>query len=388
MPSADRSSPAVALVAAGEVFGGVERFVLDLSRALRVAGVRVGIALFHDAELARRARAHSLEPRILPARKRSTMSAALSLADWLRRERFSMVHVHGCKASIVAALARAWVPFDSVATIHGLPEPAAPHSLRTVKSLAYARLDDTALRGLRASVCYVTHELQGRFLPRHAGLARRVVPNGVGRLQRGAYPRPPELGPRGFHLALVGRLQPVKGQRYALQALADRAVAADTQLHLLGTGDSADGLRRLAAALGVAGRVHFHGFREDVHAFVTHSDALLMPSLHEGLPYTLLEAMALATPVIATRTGGLAEVLRDEDTALLVAPGDACAMARAIARVRAQPALAASLAARAHALQASEFSLERMAQAYLDVYRSPAARGAFPVQTCATSSKG
>jgi glycosyltransferase involved in cell wall biosynthesis len=121
--------------------------------------------------------------------------------------------------------------------------------------------------------------------------------------------------------------------------------------------------------------VHFHGFRRDAHNFIAHCDALLMPSLHEGLPYTLLEAMALGTPVIASRVGGLAETIQDGATGLLVPPGSATGLAEAIGKLIADPALRARLGDAARRLQRASYSLEAMASSYLDVYREVLARG-------------
>ena len=94
-----------------------------------------------------------------------------------------------------------------------------------------------------------------------------------------------------------------------------------------------------------------------------------MPSLHEGLPYTLLEAMALGTPVIASRVGGLAEVIQDQVTGLLVAPRNAAALGDAIRRLKAEPALRVRLGEQARRLQRERYSLEAMTESYLEVYR-------------------
>jgi glycosyltransferase involved in cell wall biosynthesis len=91
--------------------------------------------------------------------------------------------------------------------------------------------------------------------------------------------------------------------------------------------------------------------------------------LHEGLPYTLLEAMALGVPIIASRVGGLEEVLEDGATALLAPVGDHAALARAIARLHADPELRRRLSENARGLQQAQYSLERMTERYLAVYQ-------------------
>ena len=95
-----------------------------------------------------------------------------------------------------------------------------------------------------------------------------------------------------------------------------------------------------------------------------------MPSLHEGLPYTLLEAMALGVPIIASRVGGLAEVLQDNITALLTPPRDAASLALAIIRLHNDKGLCSRLGEEGRRLQQTKYSLEVMTESYLAIYRA------------------
>jgi glycosyltransferase involved in cell wall biosynthesis len=188
-------------------------------------------------------------------------------------------------------------------------------------------------------------------------------------LDRRHLPRPSDLSADCFNVAAVGRLEPVKALHLAIESLSAQGLPQNVHLHVVGTGSCEAELRRQCAAAGVEARVHFVGFRRDARNFIAHCDALVMPSLHEGLPYTLLEAMALGTPVIASRVGGLAEVVRDEVTGLLFTPGDATALAGAIRRLIVDPALRARLGAEARRVQRAKYSLESMASSYLDIYK-------------------
>ena len=93
-----------------------------------------------------------------------------------------------------------------------------------------------------------------------------------------------------------------------------------------------------------------------------------MPSLHEGLPYTLLEAMSLGVPAIASRVGGLAEVLRDGETGLLVEVGDVDGIASALSHLAGDAAFARRLGEAAAREQREKYTLERMVSEYLEVY--------------------
>jgi glycosyltransferase involved in cell wall biosynthesis len=117
-------------------------------------------------------------------------------------------------------------------------------------------------------------------------------------------------------------------------------------------------------------RVSFLGFRDNVYDYIAHADALLMPSHHEGLPYTLLEALSLGTPVIASRVGGLAEVLTDRETALLVEPRDPGEIAQAVRTLAETPELAKKLACNGQALIASQFTADEMARRYRSLFEA------------------
>ena len=189
-------------------------------------------------------------------------------------------------------------------------------------------------------------------------------------MERHQFRRPPELEPDRFNLLIVGRLDPVKGHQLAIEALASNKIPQDVHLHILGEGPCQHELVAFADACGVANRVHLLGYRRNIYDYMSNCNGLLMPSLHEGLPYTLLEGMALGIPVIASRVGGLAEVIQNGITGILVSRGSVPELAEAISHFRQDPALFATFGDAARRLQESRYSLEAMTAAYLQVYRN------------------
>lgn len=181
-------------------------------------------------------------------------------------------------------------------------------------------------------------------------LARRmtVVYNGF-RFPPPAAPRPRAVGDPAT-LVVVGRLNPRKGQDVAIDALA-RLVdeGRDCRLRLVGSTYpgyewvEAD-LRAKAAALGLGDRVELPGFNPDQWGAYAQSDVALVPSLTEPFGNVAVEAMAMGLPVVASRVGGLREIVEDGATGLLVEPGDAAALAAAVRRLLDDPVLAARLA--------------------------------------------
>lgn len=175
--------------------------------------------------------------------------------------------------------------------------------------------------------------------------------------------------------ALVGvfsRLAPWKGQHVVL-----RAIAWLPHVHCLIAGDALFGemeyaadLRRLAAELGVADRVHFLGHRSDVARLMRAVDVMVHPSVHpEPFGRTLVEAMLAKVPVIATATGAASDILDAGAAGTLVPPNDAEALARAIARVLADPAALKGQIDHAAARATTHYGVGRMSQSVSDLIR-------------------
>jgi len=373
----------LAICSTGELFGGVETQILDLCRLLTRRGCAPRlVTLFFDHELARRLRTLGIEPVILRGAHRYDPRLARRLADELRSHDIQVVHAHGYKATIACALARRWYSFGLIKTEHGLVEGSLRQPWAWLRSRANHALDSWATRRVADRVCYVTDDIRRHYDAAHAGLDRHTVHNGIDPLEASSYPRPEDLPADRFQVGIVGRVTGVKGIPFALQALAggepdDRdsdgeALAKDERplcLNIIGSGPATPALEGEALRLGVADRVRFLGFRRNILDYIAHLDALLMPSLHEGLPYVLLEAMALGRPVLASRVGGLAEVLEDEESGLLCAVGDVAGLRQALRRVMAEPDLRAKLGQGALAEQRQRYTLDRMGEAYLKFYR-------------------
>jgi len=175
-------------------------------------------------------------------------------------------------------------------------------------------------------------------------------------------------------VAYLGRLAPQKDVGTLLQAFA--RLPADTQLMLAGDGPDRPALQHRAQRFG--GRVHFTGFvpHVKVPAVLRHVDLLVLPSLYEDLSSALIEAMAAGLPVVATRVGGIADLVRYGVNGLLVAPPrDPAALAAAIGQILADPAAAARMSAAARSTAAA-YAWPDLARQVLEVYRQVTERQA------------
>lgn len=352
----------LAICSQGELFGGVERHILDLARYLERRGQpRPTVLLFFDRELAAQLRDAGVEPVILQGRHRYDRALVAQARARLDADKVEVVHVHGYKATVVCALARGGSTWGLVKTEHGKLEADRAAPLGWVKSWINFALEQWLTRRHVDHVCYVTDDIARFFHRRHHPLARSTVRNGIDPLDRAAYPRPEELPADRFNVGVVGRVTPVKGIDFAIAALGRPDTPQNVLLHVIGTGPLEDDLRRQATAAGLSDRVRFHGFRRNIFDFLAHLDTLLMPSHHEGLPYTLLESWSLGCPVIASRVGGLAEVLTGQPGVELVEVGDVAGISAALAR-------AAGAAPGSWIPGPCPLTLDGMGEAYLDIF--------------------
>ncbi len=359
--------PRPALVSTGELFGGAERHLLGLATWLQRQGHRPLLVLFHDHELARQARAAGIDPVVLDVSGPYDLRGPGRLAEVVRRHGINVVHAHSYRAVVNAALARRRCAFAMVRTVHGMLEHRGlgPAALR---SRIYRGLEVWGSRRCGALVCYVTDDLRRRHRDEDRGLETRTIHNGIDPLDREDYPRPAEYETGRFNLVAVGRLIPVKGLDFMLEAMARLPAGGEAVLHLVGTGTLALQLERQARALGLADRVRFLGFKSNVYDYIAHADLLVMPSRHEGLPYTILEAMSLEVPILASRVGGLAEILEDGRDAVLVGVGDVEGLAAAVRGLAADPQRAAALGAAGRRRQVRDLDLDAMGGAYWQAY--------------------
>jgi glycosyltransferase involved in cell wall biosynthesis len=212
-----------------------------------------------------------------------------------------------------------------------------------------------------------------KFCVSHIGLPAEklvVIPNGV-ELPAGPL-APPEAARAELELPLDGlvvgavtRLDPVKGVDGLIQAL---AAIDGVHLAVVGDGPERASLEALAGDLDVAERIHWAGHRRDVPRLLPAFDLFVQPSLHEGMPNTILEAMAAGLPVVATAVGGTPEVVVDGVTGLLVPPRDPSGLTEAIASLLRDPGLRRTMGRAGRGRVAERFTVERMIEQTEKVY--------------------
>ncbi|MBX6311518.1 MAG: glycosyltransferase family 4 protein [Isosphaeraceae bacterium] len=198
-----------------------------------------------------------------------------------------------------------------------------------------------------------------------------VVPNGIDTArfrQRGdvqALRRSLGIPPEAPVVGTIGRLDEIKRQDLLLRAFARAGVLIpEAHLLLVGDGPLMGELRTLAAGLRLGKRVHFAGYQEQPEHYLQVMDVFALTSRSEGMPLVVLEAWAAGVPVVASRVGGLPELIDEGQTGLLFAPGDECALAAALCGLLTDPGRARRLGEAGQRRVESMFDVRRMASDY------------------------
>ena len=346
--------------------GGTERYVADLAVALRRRGWPVHVACSTDG-----VRAAALADAGVPVtvllgelgKRRVSGRYARALTRLVAELRPAVVHAHLFASAAAAVQAVRDLPVPLVVTEH-IEAPWRDRRDRAVSGVVYRQADhvvavSTAIRDLLVADHGVAPERVEVLLPTTAA----PVPSGG--------PLPVTGGPV---VGVVGRLVPEKGVDVFLRAAAlVSAVVPQAEFVVVGDGPLRPDLEHRVATLGLAGRVTFTGYRSEVSGFLPGLDVLAVPSRSDGSPLVVCEAMAAGVPVVASRVGGLPDLVEDGCSGLLVRPGEAEDLARALVALLLDPEAARRLGARGRVLAATrshERLVDRMTQLYADVVRA------------------
>jgi glycosyltransferase involved in cell wall biosynthesis len=275
------------------------------------------------------------------------LAEAAVLAQHLRARGLTHLHNHIAKSSCtVAMLASEMSGIPYSFTLHGPDIFYEPHRWRLDEKIARARF-----------VACISHFARSQAMafsdPQHWAKLH-IVHCGV---DPARYDGPASDTPA--HLLFVGRLAAVKGVPVLLEAL-QGLIADHPGLRLTLVGDGPERAALEARAQGLGDHVDFVGYRsqDEVASLLREATALVLPSFAEGLPVVLMEALAARVPVVTTRIAGVAELVEDGESGLLVPPGDAVALRAALARVLDDPEMRARMGEAGRARVVDEFASE------------------------------
>ena len=349
--------------------GGAERVVANLAGTLQGQGVYNVVVVPSQGEgwLARELAGSGVAVEYFePVRTRVSPATVRSLTKVLKRHRVDVAHSHEFTLAVYGSWAALVAGVRHVITMHGGRYYADEFRRRLALRAAIA-----------CSSCTVAvSNSVARCLSSNLPWSRTnivTIPNGVAHAPAGGSTLRDELrlGSDDRLLVAVGNLYSVKGHRYLIDALAAiHPRHPNVHLAICGRGDLAASLAAQAQGLGIGKKVHLLGLRADIPAVLAAADVFVHPSLSEGLPLALLEAMFAARPIVASNVGEISEALGGGTAGLVVAPADARALATAIEELLSAPARARSLGERASARARAEYDVSQMVRRYFSVYEN------------------
>jgi len=358
------------LVSSGGLYGA-EQVILNLARDKDTVSYVGALHNIHspNLDIIDVAKKRGLRGVVFKSRGRIDVRTIIEIRRFLKDNTIDILHTHGYKSDIVGVLAVLSGKTKWVATNH------VWHPMNG-KLRLYEGIDALALRFANRVVA-VSDEIREDLIRANVPPPNiRVVYNGIdiGRFSQSnsveALKSTLGVGLQEFVVTMVGRLSPEKGQRLFLEAASRIASGKENVKFLIvGDGPMEEELRGEASRLNLDGRVIFTGFRTDIPAIYALSDLVVNMSSIEGLPLTVLEAMASGVPVVAARTGGIPTVIRDDETGLLIDSYDVGALTRAISSLIDNGPKRQQLAAAACELVTMNHSTERMCRAYREVYQ-------------------
>lgn len=357
--------------------GGLFRHVLDLAGEQARRGHAVGIVadkLSADALTAQRLA--DIEPKLklglalIPMSRKpglGDLSTVRAVTRVVRAADPHIVHGHGAKGGAYARLAKAWLKTSRLhpkafytphgGSLHYQPGTAAGRIFGVLERIMGTLTDGLIFESDFARKAYA--QLAGE-----GGAAGRVIPNGVGEEDFVQHAPAPDAASFLF----IGELRRLKGVDVLLEAMARIVPKHPVRTVIVGSGAEGEALKTEARRRGLELYVTFAGPMAARDALPL-GHCLVVPSRAESFPYVVLEAGAAGKPLIATRVGGIPEIIAGTDIEL-IAPGSVGALVNAMERLLADPERAQAQAAALRQVVQEKFTVTAMTDAVLDFYRS------------------
>lgn len=302
-----------------------------------------------------------------PSGRGYSWSVAKGLFNLANTQEVAILHSHGYKGNILlGSVPRRLRSVPIVSTIHGWTAVS-----RLSRVWWYVMLDKFFLRRMDATV-----SVSPAACVRSRMAQSFVVPNGMEllkfpdrRVLADSEPEIMRFCNDAFVIGVISRLSDEKGLEYLITAV-EELVRSGCNLKavIIGDGPQRESLQRRLDSRGLTDRILLAGYKSQAHRYLPLFDTFVLPSLTEGLPMTLLEAMQAGVPIVASRVGGIPGLLKEGALGLLVEPGDAKGIMTAIDQLYADRMRGTGMAAAARKEAVSNYSSWRMAERYINIY--------------------
>ncbi|OGX08660.1 MAG: hypothetical protein A2Z88_10315 [Omnitrophica WOR_2 bacterium GWA2_47_8] len=345
--------------------GGLEQLVVELTQKLKSQQIdSVIICLEKKGQLAEKLRNQGIE--IIEFGKKPGVDLGLfwGLARLMREQKVDLVHTHNFGPLIYGSIAARLAGVNSINTRHGRTDKKIASWIWDLNSFVVPVSNDTAEHLLELNKIK-----KDKLKVIYNGIDLKKFDNLLDQQKKAAFKQKLGLNPQKFTVGHVGRLSEEKDQATLLDAvkiLLDQK--KDVQLVIVGDGVLRKDLEKKSQDLGLTNAVKFLGFRNDISEILNIIDVYVLSSVREGLSLSILEAMAVGKPVIATKIGGSPEAIVDGKNGYLVSAKNPQAIAKGISMLYADRNLLSQVGKAARRSVEERFSLDAMAQEYAKLY--------------------
>lgn len=298
------------------------------------------------------------------------LSAIREIREILEACRIKIMHSHDFKGNLYGLIASRGLGIRRILTDGGTTRDSLSKKI-------YVSLNEAFTYRFFDRIVAVSHEIH-RKITRKLGNSEKlsVIENGIdeslyeaGAGTEDAEPLPVDGSGKVF--AVIGRLYPDKGHRYFIEAFSGiRKEFPSAVALIIGEGPSEEEIRKQVRELGLEDSVKLCGVRKDMMHVYRNTDFLVLPSLTEGLPYVLLEAMLFKVPILATNVGGIPNIVIDGETGYLVPPADVPSLKSGMEKLLRNPEKNLRIAEEGHRFVTEKYSARRMASGYTRLYDS------------------
>lgn len=303
----------------------------------------------------------------------SNLQSIYSLIKLLRNTPFDIIHCHGLKAAIIGGIAARTVRHENI--IYTAHSNISFKTFQIANTILYKTAEKTASH-ISRQIIAVSEGMKSEMIMRNIPAERiTVIPNGIDankfKIETDKKRIKVQLGiPEETNVVgTVARLAPQKNLETFLKGASILlSTMPELMFIIVGDGPLKKQLQDRATELGIKNKVIFTGYRSDIPEILHIMDVFALSSWTEGLPITVLEAMAAEKPVVATRVGGTPEIIKDGLTGLLVEPYDAEGLAEGLVRILSNHLLADALGTAARKSVVENYTIEKMVKSTEKVY--------------------
>ncbi len=360
-------------------FGGGERVFAQIINRLSGERYKIMVACLPTGTFIEKIEGSEVEVKSVDMRNRFNPGVILQLADLMKRENVDIVHSQGARADFFARIAAKLSGVSIV--VSTVPMPVEGFDVNPIKKLIYIIFNRFSERFVDRFIV-VSGSLEKIMIEKHGIESQRVVKiyNGIEKdeyciadeeiaYRRSRFRKESDLGDNVPVIGVIGRLVWQKGFEYFVEAIPDILRRFPKAMFLIvGEGELKAELKMKSKMLKLEDKIIFTGFRNDIKDVLASVDTFVMPSLMEGLPVVLLEAMAMMKPIVATKIEGIREVLENGLTGLLVSPKDPQVLSEAIVDLLIHKDKARQMGLAARKVVEERFGVDIMVQKVEGVY--------------------